>query len=595
VNKRPEKVLVLGEGVSAFLAVVRSLGRQRIEVHAAWCRPDCASLRSRYVKRFHELPFCDEEGSWVGKLAALLEAERYDLVVPTNEQAARALYSRRHELEPRSRLYLLDKPAFDVVFDKVKSGQLAESLGLRVPKTRLVADAAELEALEAQFAYPLVLKPISSYDAQLPLERRNVVKAYNRDELQREGRRLLAQGTMAVQENFVGRGVGVELLVDHGQVLLAFQHERVHQPLRGGASSYRKSVPLKADLLDAAKKFVAALDYSGVIMVEFLVNQADNDWRFVEANGRFWGSLPLAIAAGADFPYALYRLMVHGEREFRQEYRSGLYCRNLLADVLWFAQNLRADRSDPTLATVSPIQLLLEAKHFFTGRERFDTLTLDDPLPAIAEPLKYALRWMGRFGLRARQAWVSWPGVRQWQYSRTSSMLARARCVVFLCWGNICRSPFAAAYARRVWPAEIQVLSRGLHYQQGRLSPADAVDVARRYEIALGEHRSSIISEADIAAADMIICFDELIRKKLLDRFPHARAKTFRFGALRPHGPVAVADPFGGSLSAFGDAYAQIKETLDASCTLFDGASLPHVTLPSDRQATATGCNENSR
>jgi protein-tyrosine-phosphatase/predicted ATP-grasp superfamily ATP-dependent carboligase len=594
VPRRPEKVLVLGDGVSAFLAVIRSLGRQGIEVHVAWCQTDCPALRSRYVKRFHVLPCCDPAGTWVGRLAEVLDTERYDLVLPTNEQSMRALQSHRREFESRSRLCLLDEPVFDVVFDKVKCGQLAANLGLRVPRTCVVTDLAALEGLESQFAYPLVLKPISSYDAQSPLKRRNVVKAYNRDELQREGRRLLGEGTIAVQENFVGRGVGVELLVDHGEVLLAFQHERIHQPSHGGASSYRKSVPLDAVLLDAATRFVAALDYSGAVMIEFLVNPSGDDWRFVEVNGRFWGSLPLAIAAGADFPSALYRLWVHGERNFRQEYRTDLYCRNLLADALWYVQNLRADRNDPTLATMSPLKVLLEAKHFLAGRERFDTLTLDDPLPAVAEPLKYARRLMGRFALRARQAWVSLPGIRQCQYSRTSSMLERARCVVFICWGNICRSPFAAAYARRVWPAEIQVLSRGLHHQQGRLSPADAVDAARRYDIALDEHRSSVISEKDIAGADMIICFDELIRKELLDRFPHARPKAFRFGVLCPHGQVAVADPFGGSVSAFCDAYAQIKETLDASCALFDGASLPNVTLSSDRQATATGCSEDS-
>ena len=40
---------------------------------------------------------------------------------------------------------------------------------------------------------------------------------------------------------------------------------------------------------------MAALEYSGVVMLEYLVNSA-GDWRFVEANARFWGSLPLAIS-----------------------------------------------------------------------------------------------------------------------------------------------------------------------------------------------------------------------------------------------------------------------------------------------------------
>jgi protein-tyrosine-phosphatase/predicted ATP-grasp superfamily ATP-dependent carboligase len=578
LSRRPENVLVLGDGVSAFLAVVRSLGRQGIEVHAAWCQPDSPTLSSRYVKRFHRLPFYDAQSDWADRFSALLDREQFDLVLPTNEQSMRALHSRRRDLETKARLYLVDDRTFDIVFDKVKCGQLAEDLGLQIPRARVVATDNELKEAAEQLGYPLVLKPISSYDPNLPLQRRDVVKAYSPEELELRGTRLLAAGPIQIQENFIGRGVGVELLVDRGDVLFAFQHERVHQPPRGGASSYRKSVPLNQNLLEASKKFVGALKYSGVIMIEFLVN-ATEDWRFVEANARFWGSLPLAVAAGADFPYALYRYWVHGDREFPQSYREGLYCRNALSDGLWLVHNLRADRSDPTLATVSPLSLLGEASHLLTGRERFDTLTLDDPRPAAAEVFKYARRLFRRSGNRLRQACVSLPGVRRWQSAHTRDALSRANRVIFLCWGNICRSPFAASYARKVWPARIDVLSRGLHHQQSRISPAEAIEAARSFEVALDDHRSSLISDQDVAAAEMIICFDEIIRRELLARHPEARRKTFRFGMLSSQGSVNVADPFGGGPEMFQDAYAQIRAALDESGQVFE-RTVPRAVPP---------------
>jgi protein-tyrosine-phosphatase/predicted ATP-grasp superfamily ATP-dependent carboligase len=572
VSEHPEKVLVLGAGVSAFLAVIRSLGRRGIDVHVAWCQPDCPALRSRYVARYHRLPLCAEDDNWADAMAALLEQERFALVLPTNEQSARALHSRRRRFEPHTRLQLPEERIFETVFDKSRCGKLAEELQLRVPKTRVVSQPDELEALSLEWKYPLVLKPISSYDAALPTERRNVVKAYDREELERCGRRLLQTGAVVVQENFIGRGVGVELLVDHGRVLLAFQHERVHQPLRGGASTYRKSVPLDDELLEASQKLVAALDYSGVIMIEFLVDPPSRDWRFVEVNARFWGSLPLAVAAGADFPYALFRHLLHGQRDFPRAYRQGLYCRNLLSDGLWFWDNLRADRRDPTLATVSPLAVLLEARHFLAGQERFDALALDDPLPAAAEVVKYARRFVGRASLRLRRAWASLPGVRQRQSARARRALGRARQVIFLCWGNICRSPFAAAYARQLWPAQVEVLSRGLHYQQKRIAPVEALEAARVFDIALADHRSSLLSRQDVARADMIVCFDELILKELRRRHPQARSKAFRFGMLRARGPVGVPDPFGADLSTFRRVYVQIKETLDESRAFVTGA-----------------------
>ncbi len=580
LQDRPGKVLVLGDGVSAFLAVIRSLGRKGVEVHTAWCQTDSPALSSRFVKQHHRCPFFDAEGDWADRFVALLEREQFDLVLPTNEQSIRAIHARRHDLERHARLYLPDEQTFEIVFDKVKCCQLAEDLNLQVPKSRVVVSSDRLDEAAAQLGFPLVLKPISSYDPQSPLQRRDVLKAYGPAELQRHGARLLAAGPIQIQENFVGRGVGVEMLVDRGEMLLAFQHERVHQPLRGGASSYRKSVPLTRELLDASQAFVRALEYSGVIMIEFLVNPA-GDWRFVEANARFWGSLPLAIAAGADFPYALYRYLMVGERAFSQTYREGLYCRNALSDVLWLLENLRADRGDPTLATVSPISVLGEAMHFFTGRERFDTLTLDDPLPAATEVLKYTRRLVRRIGNVVRQACVSLPGIRCWHARRSQRVLAHAGRVIFLCWGNICRSPFAEGYARRVWPSRIDVVSRGLHHQRGRISPGEAIEAARGFGIDLDEHRSELLTDQEVAAADMIVCFDEIIRRELLERHPAARAKAVRFGMLGSRGSVAVADPFGGSPAAFQGAYRRIKETLDQSGLAFDLAA-PHASASHD-------------
>jgi hypothetical protein len=121
-------------------------------------------------------------------------------------------------------------------------------------------------------------------------------------------------------------------------------------------------------------------------MVEFKVNEQTGDWALIEVNARFWGSLPLALACGADFPLALFELLVEGRTTFPQTYRVGLYCRALLWDLGWQWHNLRADRSDPTLAT-RPLPAVLgeTLRNAFTLRERSDTFTRDDLRPGLAE------------------------------------------------------------------------------------------------------------------------------------------------------------------------------------------------------------------
>ena len=561
------KVLVLGEGMTHFLTVIRSLGRRGLEVHVGWCSPDCPALRSRYIARRHFIPSYAADGVWKRRLLALLEHEQFDLVIPTNDQCVRPLQQHREELSAVARVYVLNERAFEVVFDKAKSVEVARSAGLSVPRSRIVTTLDECRQLTGEFGWPLVLKPLTSFSPDDLEHRQGVVKAYNDHELQAAGGRLLKRGPALAQECFVGKGVGVELLVKDGEVLAAFQHERLHLPPRGGASTYRRSVPLSPELLNASRRFVAALSYTGVIMVEFLTQAATGQWRFVEANGRFWGSLPLAVAAGADFPYYLYQMLVRDVTNFPHKYRLGLYCRNLTSDLLWAHENFRADHSDHTLSTVPAGRVLRELANPLLLREASDTFVVDDPVPGFVELAQFTRRYAAKFAAKAnrriRASVLRQPLVRRRQVARTKAALREARSVLFVCLGNVCRSPFAEHYARRILPAAISVKSSGLYPIFNRSSPESAVAAAKEWGVDLADHRSDVLNDAAVAAADVIFDFDESLHEELGRRFPQAAGKIHRFALLDDRGPLEVADPFGGSLDDFRATYRQIAGTLD--------------------------------
>ena len=184
--------------------------------------------------------------------------------------------------------------------------------------------------------------------------------------------------------------MGVEVLYREGEVLAAFQHERVHEPMSGGCSTYRKSLALLPELMDAARKLMRAMQYTGVGMVEFKVNPADGSWILIEINGRFWGSLPLSVAAGADFPRYLFEMLVCGRRDSPQQYRWRLRAQ-LDARPRWIARNFLTDRSDPTLVSKPLWQVLAEFCNL--PREHSDPLTIDDPAAAWQEVRQVLIVW----------------------------------------------------------------------------------------------------------------------------------------------------------------------------------------------------------
>jgi hypothetical protein len=96
----------------------------------------------------------------------------------------------------------------------------------------------------------------------------------------------------------------------------------------------------------------------------------------MEVNGRFWGSLPTAIHAGADFPYWLYRTSFPGAPNPPREYRAGLRARSLAGDTKWLIEVLRGHKR-PAAAAIA------EYSAAFRPSTRYFMWSWDDPKPAL--------------------------------------------------------------------------------------------------------------------------------------------------------------------------------------------------------------------
>ncbi|MFP5109869.1 carboxylate--amine ligase [Neobacillus sp. C211] len=381
-----KKVLVLGHDNRSFLCVIRSLGRAQIEVHVAWHR-NVEAIYSKYVHKIHDIPpFKVGEKDWLDAMVNVLKEEMFDLVIPCHDSSIIPLQKYQYDLQKYAEIYTINDKAYSVLFNKINTNQLARELGINLPRELIVTNLEEIDKILANFDFPIVIKPVNSCTEQNLFSKHFVKKAYTEKDLHNYLQESLKAGPVIIQENFIGYGVGIDLLLKDGQPLMTFQHIRVHEPLHGGGSSYRKSSVVHPELLEASLKIMKELNYSGVAMVEFLYNPKTNDWIFVEVNARFWGSLPLAVAAGANFPLALFNMMVDGELKFPQTYRKEIYCRNIKRDLSWQVENLRADHLDPTLATRPILKIIKETLfNLFSLRERYDEITMDDPKPGIIE------------------------------------------------------------------------------------------------------------------------------------------------------------------------------------------------------------------
>ncbi|MCP4171981.1 MAG: hypothetical protein GY758_14545 [Fuerstiella sp.] len=395
-SARSHTVLVLGADERTVLPIARSLGRQGVTVHVGWCPPESPVCSSRYVTCCHSLaPPLEGDVTWCDDLCSLIAQIRCDIVIPATEPAVVALRPHRERLSSLTRLALTNELALSVALDKQKTEILARSLGLPAPDSQLVRTLGEAELFLENHSGPVIVKPLSS-TSSVSHGRKCFVRTFS---CHRKCRQFLAAHLntgppLLIQVYLAGHGVGVEFLAKNGRILSAFQHRRLHET-SGNGSTYRESVPLESKLVNATTQLAEALNYTGVGMCEFRVDPQTGRWALLEINARFWGSLPLAVAAGADFPLYLYQMLLHDADDIPQQYRPGIRSRQLRPDIRWLWRSGRqritrstAPHDDENGWTINHIplrQLLRDVCRAVTFRDGIDTFAWDDLRPALAE------------------------------------------------------------------------------------------------------------------------------------------------------------------------------------------------------------------
>jgi hypothetical protein len=161
--------------------------------------------------------------------------------------------------------------------------------------------------------------------------------------------RLLVQGFVR------GTGVGAFLLRWDGRVLARLMHRRLHEIPGAGWSSYRATIWHPAIMEDAEAK-LAKMDWEGVAMMEYRGDADSGRFALIEMNGRFWGSLHLAIYAGVDFPKMLCDAFFGHLPEPVSGAEAHVQCRHPLLEARYVLSRLH----DPAIGWKDAIGSVLE-------------------------------------------------------------------------------------------------------------------------------------------------------------------------------------------------------------------------------------------
>jgi protein-tyrosine-phosphatase len=137
--------------------------------------------------------------------------------------------------------------------------------------------------------------------------------------------------------------------------------------------------------------------------------------------------------------------------------------------------------------------------------------------------------------------------------------------VLFVCTGNICRSPLAASLLERALKdrgLDVAVTSAGTGAWDGAPASEGAYLVGLERGLDLSGHRARLLSRELVEAADLILTMARHHRARVDEL--GGEGKVFVLGEYAGKGDDEVSDPFGGDLTIYRDTAQELEALAEA-------------------------------
>jgi D-aspartate ligase len=309
-DNSPVGAVVVG-GDHPGLAVARSLGRRGIPVCVIEDQR-CISSWSRYVDRVIRVNSILDERTTVDAILSI--GKRYNLrgwvLYPTRDETVAAFARYREKLLEFFRVTTGEWKSVQWAWDKSKTYELAESLGIPCPKTLIPKGRDQLVSLVSRL--PLAIKPAIKenffYSTGAKAWRANtsdqLLRLYDRAATKIRTEEIL------IQEIIPGDGseqYSYCAFVKNGKPHSTLTARRLRQrPYEfGRAATYVETVDAP-EIEELSERFLKAIEYHGIVEIEYKRDFRDGKYKLLDVNARAWGFHAIGLGCGIDFPYALY-------------------------------------------------------------------------------------------------------------------------------------------------------------------------------------------------------------------------------------------------------------------------------------------------
>ncbi len=287
----------------------------------------------------------EDEGKSYAALLALLQKEKYDVVIPLTDFSATMLAKHKEELLAYTRPAVNDWEVFIKASDKLDTMLACMDNDVPCPHTLREANCVE-DILKSNLQYPFVIKPRVGYGS--------IGFHVIRDEegLKNTFEKAVAQhGGMVVQEYIPQTGIQYkcEVFIDgEGEVKSAVVFNKTRwYPVDGGSTCCSATVK-RADIVESSVKLLKAIAWRGYADVDLIEDPRDNKVKVMEINPRITASVKICFAAGVDFARQIIEYETGQEVTEFLDYKEDRRLRYLHTDLLWFLKSPNRFKCKPS-------------------------------------------------------------------------------------------------------------------------------------------------------------------------------------------------------------------------------------------------------
>lgn len=315
-------------------------------------------------------------------LVSLAMRPDVETIIPIREEDAYVLSRYVDEFEPHVEVGWSSFESVRVAQDGYRLSEIAEDIGVRVPKTELLTDVTNWDR-------ELIVKPRFGILTHDYVDFLDETECGGRQEPEYIPRGIepdvdqLIENMLGhvpiVQECHWGDEYSFRALYDDGEpVKTSLRRQLRGKTYAGGASVFREMAH-DPEVEEIAESLLTHLDWNGLASVQFIKERETGEFYLLEINPRVWASVNLDIRAGANYPYEYWLMTQDRKDEILPGYQEGVATHLLIGELQYLKSVLVDDF--PNVEKPSVREAFVEVASSIYRHPHFDYISLDDPKP----------------------------------------------------------------------------------------------------------------------------------------------------------------------------------------------------------------------